>query len=375
MSVRFCLSLAVIGLLTGCGVPKHMRVADGIHPKNIDKDVRYRTTYYFRTFDYCRNKKYTKDSKSIDPKSIIPETDTLYRYTLTGKANALTTKVFFESGVLDASVIDPFGAKLVHDEEGGFRVQSHKETEARARQRAARDRYQQLLIDYRNLNDESPVEGNLKADFETAIKAALNEYAGVSGSSDSVSQSLGDNPSLQAKIDGDNLNVTLNETITTTRTTQYSGKIDKEKQTAKLEKGQVDIPEGKSVPLDPSRVPVFCGNNGELTVRRGFQIMGPEGIKTFDQDDRLVMAMTIDGQPLIDTLNRYSSRVLNASASPAVALQPLVEEGLATMRAEEARQIKAGEATPPSVDVSFNAVIAAFDSDLPTETGDGEKKQ
>jgi hypothetical protein len=46
--------LGVAILMGGCPtVPKHMRVDTGLHPKGQDRDVRFRTTYYFRVFDYC----------------------------------------------------------------------------------------------------------------------------------------------------------------------------------------------------------------------------------------------------------------------------------------------------------------------------------
>ena len=48
--------------------------------------------------------------------------------------------------------------------------------------------------------------------------------------------------------------------------------------------------------------------------RRGFQILGPEGWRTFDQDERLLLAMTTDSQPLISTLKDISSRILNTQS-------------------------------------------------------------
>ena len=35
--------------------------------------------------------------------------------------------------------------------------------------------------------------------------------------------------------------------------------------------------------------------------RKGFQLMGPEGIKEFDQDERLIMAMYTGATPLTET--------------------------------------------------------------------------
>ncbi|MFC1747612.1 hypothetical protein ACFL2V_02270, partial [Pseudomonadota bacterium] len=45
--------IAILLTISACTVPTHMRVRDGDDPANIDKDVRFRTTYYFRVFDQC----------------------------------------------------------------------------------------------------------------------------------------------------------------------------------------------------------------------------------------------------------------------------------------------------------------------------------
>ena len=154
-------TIIVIGalLLTACGVPEHMLVEKGEYPQNVDQDVRFRTTYYFRVFDYCWSKN--------GEQAIIPETDTLYRYRMTGKAHSLWTQVKFESGILRAADIDPFGADVVFDGNiNGFRVRSpaeaHEESlkvadakekaaaaQAREASRAAAfARYQLLQNDY-----------------------------------------------------------------------------------------------------------------------------------------------------------------------------------------------------------------------------------
>ena len=50
----------------------------------------------------------------------------------------------------------------------------------------------------------------------------------------------------------------------------------------------------------------YCQN-----LRRGFQILGPEGWRTFNQDERLIMAMNATGEPLIATMQELSGRVLD----------------------------------------------------------------
>ncbi|MCC6915665.1 MAG: hypothetical protein IT566_18350, partial [Rhodospirillaceae bacterium] len=62
--------------------------------------------------------------------------------------------------------------------------------------------------------------------------------------------------------------------------------------------------------------------------RRGFQIMGPEGVKTFDQDERLIMAMSADAEPFLNVLQEVSARVLDRRAVVAEPLLPYAQERL-----------------------------------------------
>jgi hypothetical protein len=52
-----------------------------------------------------------------------------------------------------------------------------------------------------------------------------------------------------------------------------------------------------------------CGDG--MPSRRGFEVLGPEGFRSFDQDERLVMAMSIDSKPLISTLQQFSEQRFN----------------------------------------------------------------
>jgi hypothetical protein len=112
-------------MLAGCTVPAHMRVRTSDDPKHVDRDVRFRTTYYFRVFDQCAPLKPAKltNAPSDDP-VFSPATtgepvvlnDWLYRFRMTGKAHSLTSQVHFESGTLKAHQIDPFGANVAFDQ-------------------------------------------------------------------------------------------------------------------------------------------------------------------------------------------------------------------------------------------------------------------
>ena len=99
-------------------------------PRHVDTDVRFRTTYFFRVFDFCPplRRDYAEGASGIGSGAstsrapadevfspgtsrLLILTDSLYRFRMTGKANALTTQIHFESGTLRASEIDPFGFK------------------------------------------------------------------------------------------------------------------------------------------------------------------------------------------------------------------------------------------------------------------------
>ena len=53
------LVMTIAGMLitVGCTRPESMQVRTGNDPFNEDKDVAFRTTYYFRVFDYCTVKR------------------------------------------------------------------------------------------------------------------------------------------------------------------------------------------------------------------------------------------------------------------------------------------------------------------------------
>ncbi|MFQ3667154.1 MAG: hypothetical protein SNJ79_14180, partial [Sphingomonadaceae bacterium] len=79
----------------------------------MDTDVRFRTIYYFRTFDLCWSNDAATPNGSY--RRIVPGTDTVYRFRMTGKAPSGLSTLRFESGVLPAAAIDPFGTSVRYD--------------------------------------------------------------------------------------------------------------------------------------------------------------------------------------------------------------------------------------------------------------------
>lgn len=296
------LSVLLLGACTT--VPQAMRVRSGVDPRYQDDKVRFRTTYYFRVFDVCR------DLNGNMAKG-LPQHDSLYRFRMTGKSSSVFTQVRFESGILHKTEIDPFGASVVFDDKlGRHRFVSREETDAAARRNERYDEIQRrmdLLEDLKNRNDTQKDEP-----FAGLIKEVIK---GI------------------------------------------------KKQIANLDAPAVDTPSKEVQTQDNSRsTNSVCPADTEL--RRGFQIIGPEGVATFNQDQRLIMAMASNGKPLIGVLKELSGRMLAEHGSGSDRLLPLVQENLAALRAE--RVVDRLENDPNvSIALLIERVIEAFNQDKP----------
>ena len=360
-----CMLAAMTAALSGCVVPAHMHVTEGSRPENLDTEVRFRTTYYFRVFDYCwRGDVKWGTDKPDSYRLIVPETDTLYRYRMTGKASALATKIRFESGTIRASDIDPFGTQLIYsDDIGGFYRRS--EADARAAIRAAdaertsaaraRDHdaiparvaeLTKLLESIKAGTIDEVSKTDLTQKLTAAIQTLLTTYATAPGGSeagtgqrseellaklaDDVRAKIASMPATTAKEVGDKL--------------EALGKVDKAANFASL------CPPG-------------------AIRKKGFTIMGPEGLRDYDQDERLILAMHTSAKPLTQTLQEYSGRLLQARVNPAERLLPLTEETLRVVEtqrrldllAPEAARASAGTGGGPSIEEVFDAAANAFD--------------
>ena len=168
-------TLLCILLAGGCSVPGSMGVRSGADPRHQDDNVRFRSTYYFRVFDVCR------DAAGRAVSNRAPRLDSLYRFRMTGKASGLFSKVRFESGVLHKSEIDPFGATVVLDEKlGRPRFVSREETDRAARRNERYEeieRLTELLKKLDTLADEEAAEvgGANTAEAVQGVIAKLQE--------------------------------------------------------------------------------------------------------------------------------------------------------------------------------------------------------
>ena len=298
-------------LVGGCSVPESMGVRSGADPRHQDDNVRFRTTYYFRVFDVCR------DATGRAGSSGAPRLDSLYRFRMTGKASAFFSKVRFESGILHKTEIDPFGATVVLDEKlGRPRFVSRGETDKAARRN---ERYEEI---------ERLTKLLMKLD------KLADEDAGEAGGANMVKVVEG----IMAKL-----------------------------QTAMEQQVQNLVEPAGSPPDVPPDTPDGQASSGSscpegTELRRGFQLMGPEGVATFNQDQRLIMAMTSSGKPLIGALKELSGRMLAEHGSPGDVVLPLVREDLATVRAERALD-RLEDDSGVSLKQMIEQIIDAFNQD------------
>jgi hypothetical protein len=363
-------------MAAACAVPGHMHVTNGIAPQNADTNVRFRTTYYFRVFDYCWNDK-TKISDDLFYKQIVPETDTLYRYRMTGKASALANQIHFESGTLDASQIDPFGEPERKRQDVAAEAQAARDAdtarEAAEAQRELSDRtkrearqdfeaFVELLRRVDTLGLTKAEADERKAEIRIGIQAAVKRLLGVAPPDEATTTRLS---ALAEELKGlDKRIVKLEQNPPTTDDyKKLDAKID---ELAKKLRDEMTTATAAKI---PKKLDEFCSL--DQIRRRGFQIMGPEGMRNFDQDSRLILAMHSSAKPLIETLSEYSGRLLRPQVNANDQLLPLARETInivetqrgvdrAALELADGAEAKDAAEAKSQLETVFNAALAAF---------------
>ena len=341
----------IIFSLSGCkSIPDNMHVREGVSPRGQDDQVRFRTTYYFRTFDFCQdlddqigsdtpgsNTIPTPGPKKESRKQILH--DTMYRFRMTGKAAALFNKVHFEAGTLRKHQIDPFGSTIEFDAKANrFRYKSQEKNEAAA---IYDDIWREI---YRLKSFKVPDGSTLASKIDVLIEQYLDRLA------------PGDTFNLAAHriVIVDRLKE-LNKEISS-----YLAEADAAKRQASLAKIETLSELLKKLDVNESTPPPPLGCSNKLPARRGFQVLGPEGWRTFDPDERLILAMSSSAKPLVDTLREISDRVLQQEAKNGVGHESILRERLVTLRAKQ--EISATS----DVVKSTEATIKAFESETET---------
>jgi hypothetical protein len=324
-----CLSVIALSLLTcsltGCYLRRSMQVQYGTQPEHVDSHVAFRTTYYFRVFGGC-----TSPMGTNNP---LPEYSGLYRFRMTGKANRLTNKVKFESGVLPAESIDPFGASLRYDEETDSLLFRNQDAESRAKAVELFTGLAERLDTLSKKLDATASDASMEssaAPSPPSAPAGETASPATSATADAARQELkGIISNLLTEI----------RRLTTNRVaadyqlelTQIESAYESLQNLHEKMKGQLSDAELKEArelakkQLAEAMAEVVglvrniargksCSGND-----RGFLILGPEGWKQFNPNDRLIMAMYSSGRPLIATLNELSARANQAKGPSAEA--------------------------------------------------------
>lgn len=461
VGARFLASGALVLILAACSAGPSHEIRTGLEPRYEDDNVRFRTTYFFRVYDYCQ----APDGSSTSGPQ--PITDSLYRFRMTGKADSFWTKVHFESGTLKSYEIDPFGATIAFDKQNSrffFKSRAQTERESACAERDAevarltriRDSLKQSAATTQGNSDQwlkeidnriaqlirssdcavgsaplpEPAATGAPADEKLALAGGAFESTGehlsalnglftsvwpqanvfkevkgalegepsasktvaekLTGAGDALVKAALSLSPLMVKLDkfekikeyggvkdnaaakkaadrawkkaGDHLRSAGSEFRLASSDPTKSGtflstaaqKLDEA--AAKYDEfGGVLEKSGDSSVKDLAPNAKDAGAAlrqaaGELRaalaslarvacapdqVRRGFQILGPEGWRTFDQDDRLIMAMSSSAEPLTQTIKDTSARVLNEQPNVAESLLALVR---ARHRASEAQR-------------------------------------
>ena len=429
------LIVTAFAALAACSTPPTNQVRTGSDPFNEDESVAFRTTYYFRVFDYCVVKR-VADGRQV----LVPRIDSLYRFRMTGKGSTLLQNVKFESGTLRAHEIDPFGARIVRDPNTGqLRFQSQQESDELINREAALAEFDRLLERYEMLWKKSTKTPNSIPQstldlLKDAMEKALQDFSGISAPDAA-------RPPVYAPVDvKSTTDESTEQTVITFNLEMFSpyraiypvsvtfnkeGKViaydiqdgktlfdgqaklpqlglfpepsttadaanaqsfvirfkDDYEAATSIRVGSNPVPNAETsasgaaatVSLGTTKMLVsgFYAGTGDGAAahpkaldrpteiqcpegapnRRGFQILGPEGWRTFNQDERLIMAMTTDAQPLISTLSDISARILNASSSVEAVLLPISEARRKLAEAERTldRSLLGEETTPDAM--------------------------
>lgn len=332
-------------LLAGCTMGGQLHVTHSEDPKFIDRDVRFRTDYFFRVFDYCTAPKRQDGNGPAQDNplaNILPSSDALYRYRMTGRASALATKIRFESGVLKDWQIDPWGARVSYDQEGAPQFQpapaairpTAPAEDAGARVKAILalmagvPEAQRPMLDGPLVTLLAMLTGATvsTATANPVISTALDQFRAELVAAENAGEKARDQIVDEAKKEGKYGEADK-------KTVDDAAKTAQDKAKAKAEAEAISSATLKMAALFQTASDE-CGI-GRLR-KRGFQVLGPEGMRQFDPTDRLIMAVSFSAKPLISTLQEYASRVNSPRANPADRLLPLVRENLVLTEARAA---------------------------------------
>jgi hypothetical protein len=304
---------------------------------------------------------------------------------MTGKASALGSKIKFESGTVKATDIDPFGADVVYNDAiGGYVVRSGEQARAQidaaaasAAARAASPegsgaparalaRFNELSGLYEAIAtravsgaDQEKARATQLDTVRVAMVEALRLYLGAATTSDDQNERLA---AIQGSLDKLVVQLGKLAPVTAEATKAAAADIANAAAAAVVAQLKDEVARVVASKTEGAATSVLCGPT--QIVRKGFQIMGPEGLTSFNQDTRLIMAMHTSAEPLIQTLQEYSGRILKSKVNAAGQLLPLVRENVRVVEAERALDRFANQAAgaaKPGLAAIADGAVEAFD--------------
>lgn len=318
---RAMLALMLAGLAAGCNVPPNMSVRTGDDPKYADDSVLFRTTYYFRVVDYC-DYDGARGRRIAEKNYKRPlHTDSLYRYTMTGKASGLFSKVFFESGTLKAHEIAPFGRTVQIGADGSIKLVS---------------------IDAMDEKKPNPPEKG----SETQEKPGQSAGGENTGTGQTNRQS--DTTASTTKV-STTKKVTITEKTAATSTSPAQEKVTVTETTESSDKPATTSADS------PATDKCWVGEG--VQTKRGFQIHGPAGWEDFKQDERLMLVMSSNARPLIDALKAASERISMQKAKASNPLPALAIEASKARKALASIEAATSDTDPKAaIDAAINSL-------------------
>lgn len=375
-SVPSYFSFLTLILLSGC-MSANVKWREGSHPANKDEWVRFKTTYYFRVVDTCMPPKPRVISNLRDqtlyqnPLNVREKSkgyilsDTLYRFNMTGKAHEWSS-VKFEAGTLLASQIDPFG-NTISSQNGQISYQSAAERAHESVEVAQAEKLKQLQEELDRVTDKKSALVDNQSEFAKKLKEELEKqqltlqkkltdyYENMFGSASTEHSERFQIAGAEYKvvIDENLFNIqeelTADEKLTLSHTkgfnkeqtlivsgleilnavkvlqnkAQSSGaKADEEAEQTNTSNDYLSAI-NTLLNAEPLTEQSVCPAG--LAKNHGYLILGPEGWRHFDPEQRLLLAMTSSEKPLISTMTELSNRMQQAhSAKPDSS--PLKEE-------------------------------------------------
>ncbi|MBD1557119.1 hypothetical protein HC752_09220 [Vibrio sp. S9_S30] len=336
-------------ILTGC-MSSNVKWREGSQPDNKDEWVRFKTNYFFRVINSCEPPKprilrNAKDS-ILSTNNGYMLSDTLYRFTLTGKAHPWNA-VKFEAGTLLANQIDPFSTHVMYDKTSKeiktASVGSTASINTTNEQQTKLDTINAEIKTVAEKLDKEQAKNNVKN--QTLIDSYQRQLGLLENArseifrflygnkveppfelSNEESKKIKNSETFRNLNDDqrDKINKDLDNNILSFSSfnSPFFELLDSktiEKHHSKLQRIDSPSVQSASAYTRSDCPPGFSRNHG-------FLILGPEGWKHFDPEERLLLAMYTSEAPLISTMTKLSQKMTQAHSQTRLNEKPFQQE-------------------------------------------------